>query len=336
MPSIVSSDYLHLFTRICTTSRPNFADLFLLFLTGSELTKCPGFHHFCSTGVIVEGEVTNGLNIAGTRKFFIYEAAKCFAQYNGNPQDSIFFDEMNLKFSLFFPSSQLSRKFCDTLLELKERAMGSQGADIIQTTLAYRGYWEELSKSVSRKDYNPEDTNSPTTSVRSREQVDMNMWKDVCVYQAIEIEAAIQCGHNSCHILPRALCNTEEAEDPNNRIALTPNGHHMFNAYSQSTHSVPLIRVSVDKVHLIHQEVFSLEKQTVQHRYRVDILIEFANKNAFDWGMNVKDGYIQDENLPLTKKSHVMVLDHHAFCDYVNRKYVNTTQRGFEVQIVSG
>ena len=52
--------------------------------------------------------------------------------------------------------------------------------------------------------------------------------------------------------------------------------------------------------------------------------------------MNVKDGYIQDENLPLTKKSHVMVLDHHAFCDYVNRKYVNTTERGFAVQIVSG
>ena len=35
-------------------------------------------------------------------------------------------------------------------------------------------------------------------------------------YQAIETEAAIHGGPNSCHIVPRALCNPHEAEDPNN------------------------------------------------------------------------------------------------------------------------
>lgn len=123
-----------------------------------------------------------------------------------------------------------------------------------------------------------------------------------------------------------ACCTPFQAADPNNRFAMTPNGHHMFDA---STNCVPTIRLSVIEWAAVPPEVcFSTEYNVYQEeRYRVELLVEFANKVAFEHGILLKDmgGYVRGDEV-FTKKTYVMVLDPHAFSEYIALKYEETTE----------
>ena len=234
-----------------------------------------------------------------------------------------------------FPSTEGAIRFTNSLQDLQARVGGDEVDSIIDASQEYQGYYEVLSRVVRFSDYKPEDSGSPSVTSRSRESqvvTELDSFKDVVVFQSIERLDCLSLGFNSCHIRGKSHCSPYQMADPNNILAMTLNGHHMFDAYTNSAHSVPTIRLSVLAVAEVPQECFSVEYNENQYRFRVDILVEFANPAAFEVGILLKAPYVRGDQ-PLTRKTFVRVLDPVAFSDYIQFKYNETTARGFEVSM---
>lgn len=285
---------------------------------------------------MVRATITNGYNIKGARKFVTHKASEYTAQYaSDDHQDSIFYEGANLKIVLMFPSTQGALRFSNSLQDLQARVGGDEVDSIVDASEEYQGYYEVLSRAVRFSDYKPEDSGSPSVTSRSRESqvvTEQGSYKDVVVFQSIERLDCLSLGYNSCHIRGKPHCSPYQMADPNNVLAMTLNGHHYFDAYTNSAHSVPTIRLSVLDVAEVPEECFSVEYNENQYRFRVDILVEFANTAAFGFGMLLKAPYVRGDQ-PLTRKTFVRVLDTAAFSGYIQFKYDQTTDRGFEVSM---
>lgn len=251
-----------------------------------------------------------------------------------NRQDSIFYDNANLKVVLIFPSSEASLGFINSLQELQDRVGGDEVDSIVDASEDWLAYDEDLSRRVRFSHYKSEDSGSPAVTSRSRESqvvIQQGDFTDVVRFQSIELKECLSIGFHSCHIRGQQYCNPYQRGDPNNVLAMTPNGHHMFDAYPQSDRSIPTMRLSVISIASVPDRLFSVECNEYQDRFKVGILVEFANPTVYAFGINMKDGFTRnDENM--TRETYVEVMNPNAFKAYIDFKNTETTNRGFEVR----
>lgn len=265
------------------------------------------------------------MGIRGIRKSVFQSAARCGGYYTSPDRtQSIRYVGETMVVFMAFENLMSAREFAEDLEKLND--FRAQMADVGEAE-PYGGVLSHK-RAVYSKHYVSTDSSSPPASVTARSDSTVASALvpsfGIMHYQRLEpLQIIGGAGFERCHIKHKKYCTDTENENENIFFSLSFQFHKQFDGRGGS--DVPSVRISV---HQICPTLVEVETATSgkEDRYRVDLLVEFRSKEAFDGFMGVlKEGSEQLDHCTRWK-SFVYVTDAVLFKAYVDFKYAQTSE----------